>query len=771
MASSSHSNSDLYKCPDNIICREEFNDLNDFFSKQHWEKHKNKCPMPDCTSTSSKPSNFKSHWKKFPTHREYLGLPEEREDCISCGQSYIKQYKGNHKRDCGKPKNKVRKWDEMKNELATSEFMHEPLRVNNESYGDRQSITRPDGDGILQDLPTWNDISGLGLAGHGSGIEADFGEIAEWLADFSNSEDPLPLSMDFGSEPENFDYELEDLMKTISPSSQQRQSSARLADGVASRVPQLGMELPIPTVAANDTTTLVPLSSTTGLSTSDVIVIPPTTEFADANDVTFQRIPRDFDRPDDGHFPGIYTTYDFEQPGFMLTVLENTGCQSPATDRYRLGQRRYEPAPAGSRTMFTYSQEVAVKRFAPGLTPQSITVLRQWLQKVDLHCDIYQKLSVKGADVTARDFSIFHQTASGLVCRQTPETRHIKGRACQIPETLRILLNCGHDIVISHEIDKDLYSLYDAVCYHNTDKVRQALSRTAVAVLNNYFSMITCDGMYPNVDVHQHTEVCLTFYASECADLVDTEDATLNAIARLTPQTSQSVFLQYIYDQRGGLFNGSYHLTTELVNSIGDLHYRASFWSKDNLGRWESIKISPLKLASQNIYTWDIFQETLDHANISWPLFIEDELTTPDRNPSDYKWCPNMLRALSEIRYMDYVEAMSIKWLKFFKWLQAEVLVSRRTTLSQSFQWDEVLADLNQNESLKSVELRILQRLDQFASRMAHHEGSRILAKDGHSKSSDEDSECLYENELSESSDEDEEVDLYQRLQEVKGRG
>jgi hypothetical protein len=388
MASSSHSNSGIYKCPDTVICREEFDNLNDFFSKQHWEKHKNKCPMPDCTSTSSKPSNFKSHWKKFPKHREYLGLLEEREDCISCGQSYIKQYKGNHKRDCEKPNNKVRKWDETKNELATSEFMREPLRVNNESYGDRQSITRPDGDGLLRDSPTWNDISGfIGLAGHGTEIEADLGEIPGWLMDLSNSEDPLLLSTEFnnvGSQPGNFDYELEDLMETISPSSQQQQSSVRSADEVASQVPQLGLELPIPTAAANDTTSLMLPSPTTGLSNWDMIVIPPTTAFADANDVTFQEIPRDFDRSDDGHFPGIYTTYDFEQPGFMLTVLENTGSHSPVVDRYRLDQRRYEPAPAGSRTMFTYSQEAAVRRCAPGTPLQSITVLRQWLRKVEL---------------------------------------------------------------------------------------------------------------------------------------------------------------------------------------------------------------------------------------------------------------------------------------------------------------------------------------------------------------------------------------------------
>jgi hypothetical protein len=391
MASSSDSNSGLYRCPDDI-CGETFDNLRNFFNKQHWEKHEKRCPMAGCMASFKKRDSFMKHWLVKATHLEYLGLPEQREVCSKCGESYIKQYKGNHKRDCGKPKNKKRTWDEMENELAPSGSMHEPLRVINESYGDGQSIAHPDGDGIPQGSPTWNDISGsLGLAGHGPEIEADLGEIPEWLMDLSNPKDPLLLSTEFknvGSQPEIFDYELGGLMETISPSSQQQQCSARLADEVASRVPQLGMELPISTAAANDTTTLMLLSPTTGLSDSDMIVIPSTTEFAGANDVTFQKIvqpaPRDFDRPNDGHFPGINTTYDFEQPGFMLTVLENTGSHPPVIDRYRLDQRRYEPAPAGSRTMFTYSQEVAVKRSAPGMTPQSITVPRQWLRKVKL---------------------------------------------------------------------------------------------------------------------------------------------------------------------------------------------------------------------------------------------------------------------------------------------------------------------------------------------------------------------------------------------------
>jgi hypothetical protein len=378
---------------------------------------------------------------------------------------------------------------------------------------------------------------------------------------------------------------------------------------------------------------------------------------------------------------------------------------------------------------------------------------------------------IKGADVTARDFTKLQQTAFGLVCRQTPRTRHIKERASQSPEVLRILLNYGHDIVISHEVDDDLYWLYYVVAYRKTTEVlRQALLRTAVAVLNNYLSMITCDGTRPNVDVHQHTEVCLEFYASKFGDIADTKDVTLNAIARLTPRTSQSVFLQYIHNRREELFYIPDHLTMRLVDSIGDLHYHASFWSEDDHGFWKSIKTSPLKLASQSIHTWDIFQKILDHANVSWPLFIEDELKTQGRNSSDYKWCPNMLRALSHMKSTYYTAVMRFKWPRFHDWLVVEV-EDNQQSLNQLFQWDQVLADLKQNKSLEYVELEILQRLDRFARRMAHHEGSRISAEDGDSESSDEDGDFLDEDEFSESSDEEEEVDLYQRLQEVKGRG
>jgi hypothetical protein len=370
--------------------------------------------------------------------------------------------------------------------------------------------------------------------------------------------------------------------------------------------------------------------------------------------------------------------------------------------------------------------------------------------------------------------------------------------ASRISETLRILLDNGHDIVISHEVDNDLFSLYDLDSF-NHFKGLQALLRTAVAVLNNYLSSISCDGLLRDIDVHHHTQECLTFYTSKFGDVVGEEDITTNAIARLTPQTSQAVLMKFLDDGREELFCSTDHLTTKLIDSIGNLHCQALVWIKDDHNSWKSTTISPLELASRSISTWDTLQGILDYAGISWLGYIEDVLKMPD-----CKWCPHVLRALSKIRWMDYDAAMWYKWPKFFDWFEDEVLIRRRMTWNQLFQWDQVLADLKQNKSLEYVERGILQRLDRFAYHMSHHEDSEA-SEDEHddmtneashgerdsetpdeernSESSDEqeDSESSDEEESSESShkdeyieisdeDEDEEVDLYDVLQKVKRR-
>jgi hypothetical protein len=392
---------------------------------------------------------------------------------------------------------------------------------------------------------------------------------------------------------------------------------------------------------------------------------------------------------------------------------------------------------------------------------------------------------LKGADISARDFNSSPRTAFGLACRQARTTELTAEHASQISETLRILLNNGHDIVISHEVDDDLYFLFELNDFYNI----KGLLRMAVAILNNYLSSISCDGLLRDIDVHRHTQECLTFYTSELGHHVDTEDITLNAIARLTPQTSQAVFLKMIDIGRDELVLHIGHLTTKLVDSIGGMHYKALVWIKDDRNSWKSTTISPLELASRSIATWDTLRRILENSGVSWLGFIEDALKMPD-----CQWCPDVLRALSEINWLTYDAVMSRKWPKFHTWLMVEVQDSEEITLDELFQWDKVLADLKQNEPLRSIEIGILQRLDRFACHMSHHEDSQV-SEDGDdgmtngasnedkdseasdekrdSESSDEreDSESSDEEENSESLDEDEEVDLYSLLQEVKNNG
>jgi hypothetical protein len=425
MASSSHSNFDLYKCPDTIICLEEFTNLNDFFSKQHWEKHKNKCPMPDCTSTSSKSSNFKTHWKKLPTHREYLGLPEEREACNSCGESYIKQYKGNHERDCGNTKSNKRKRD------------HDDIsRISKEAYGDVQTIMHAGSppssiSGSIELVPT----------DHDTNLEAGLSEDSESVPGADNSNPLLSHPIAFNNvwlNLEPIDYGFGDPMEAIYTVGQQQHLSM----------------LSISTAPDIDTTGLMLSSLTTDPSNSDMPLIESMTEIVGTDDETFkENVPAALANLDwlvDGQYSESYGTCDFGDPDSMLAAVQienhlipragedvssenrlakrprleshlmteqRQDAMSTATsthhtltqgsdtslvsstqtlnkltkithgnksmvDRYRLNQEQFKQARVGSRTVFTSSQIVAVTRFALEMPTQSITSFRQWLRKV-----------------------------------------------------------------------------------------------------------------------------------------------------------------------------------------------------------------------------------------------------------------------------------------------------------------------------------------------------------------------------------------------------
>jgi hypothetical protein len=459
MESSSHSNSGLYKCPDNIVCRKEFNNLDDFFSKQHWEKHKNKCPMPDCTSTSSKPSNFKTHWKKFPTHREYLDLPEEREACNSCGKSYTKQYKSNHERDCRKPKSNKRRRDHAENEPAAPVPKNRILRISEEAYGDVQMIMP-----VGSPPSNISGLSGPVPAHHGTDFEASLSEDLESVSGADNSKILLPDPVAFNNvwlNLEPMDYGFGDPMEAIYTVGQQQHLSV----------------LSIPAAADVNTAGLMLSSLTTDPSNSHMPLIESMTEVVGTNDETFkENVPAalaNFDWPGDGQYSGSYKTYDFGDPDSMLAAVQieshpipqsgedvssgnhlvkrprlqgdsmtgqrqnvlsaTTSMSQPSTwksdtslalftrsldeltrsthrnraviDRYQLNQQRFKQARAGSRTVFTYSQSVAVERFAREMRTQNMTSFRQWLRKVEhakgIHSTQFSRLRVEDMHIHA----------------------------------------------------------------------------------------------------------------------------------------------------------------------------------------------------------------------------------------------------------------------------------------------------------------------------------------------------------------------------------
>jgi hypothetical protein len=335
---------------------------------------------------------------------------------------------------------------------------------------------------------------------------------------------------------------------------------------------------------------------------------------------------------------------------------------------------------------------------------------------------------LRGADVSVRDFSKKQHTAFGLVCRESIKFGIYEKHASQISETLRILLTHGHDIVTSHEVDNDLYELFDEH-YGCTDEVRQARLRTAVAVLYHYLWSLSCNGTLPIVDVHQHTQECLLLYVIAYQNIVDTEDLTLNTIAKITPETLQAVFLGYIYGGREEVDPCPESLVMKLTHSIGDLHYQALFWIKDDHGDWTSRTTSPLELASQSISSWFLLQEVIDCARISWPDFIDLELSMPY-----CKWCPNALRALAKMSYL-YFEALGMD-MPIIEWIRDNPRDGKSLTLNRLVQWDKVVTDLKQNVSLGTVHDEIQQRLKQFSIFIAYSDDIDFTDEDTDTESS-----------------------------------
>jgi hypothetical protein len=400
MASSSHSDSGPYKCPTDPCG--EFNNLKDFFSKTHLEKHEYRCPMSDCPGKPGTSYNFRVHWMR--THLEHFGLQEEREVCNMCGESYPKGNKFNHERRhfAARPESNKRRRDHAEIEPAAPVPKDDIWRISKEAYDDVQTI-------MHAGSPPSNSsgLSGPVPAHHGTDFEAGLSEYSEWLLDVNNSWTLLPLS------------------ETLNP-----------------------------TTASIDMADLMVPSLTTSPSDLDMHLIPFNTNFAGTNgetsQVNIQAVSQDLDWSVHGRCPRSHRTDATEQRGSVLATLGMAGDRpipypdeldgnhlvkrprlqgdsmmgqrqnvmsattslsqsstrnsdtrlAPFTrsldeltrsthrnraviDRYRLNQQRFKQARAGSRTIFTYSQSVAVERFAREMPTQNIASFRQWLRKVE----------------------------------------------------------------------------------------------------------------------------------------------------------------------------------------------------------------------------------------------------------------------------------------------------------------------------------------------------------------------------------------------------
>jgi hypothetical protein len=434
MASSSHSDSGPYKCPTDPCG--EFNNLKDFFSKTHLEKHEYRCPMSDCPGKPGTSYNFRVHWMR--THLEHFGLQEEREVCNMCGESYPKGNKFNHERRhfAARPESNKRRRDHAEDEPVASVPKDDIWRISKETYGDVETIMHAgippsSTSGSIELVPT----------DHDTNLEAGLSEDSESVPGADNSNPLLSHPIAFNNvwlNLEPIDYGFGDPMEAIYTVGQQQHLSM----------------LSISTAPDIDTTGLMLSSLTTDPSNSDMPLIESMTEIVGTDDETFkENVPAALANLDwlvDGQYSESYGTCDFGDPDSMLAAVQienhlipragedvssenrlakrprleshlmteqRQDAMSTATsthhtltqgsdtslvsstqtlnkltkithgnksmvDRYRLNQEQFKQARVGSRTVFTSSQIVAVTRFALEMPTQSITSFRQWLRKV-----------------------------------------------------------------------------------------------------------------------------------------------------------------------------------------------------------------------------------------------------------------------------------------------------------------------------------------------------------------------------------------------------
>lgn len=309
----------------------------------------------------------------------------------------------------------------------------------------------------------------------------------------------------------------------------------------------------------------------------------------------------------------------------------------------------------------------------------------------------------KNADiVSARDWTIFQRTPFGYVCN--PKQKRALVDACRIPETLRILLKHGHDIIISHEVDADIFKL----CNSATALESQVLYRAAAAMFRDYLQTSSCNGLFHEPDTHENTQQLLFWWNGEILPVLqyqefDREDQTFDVLSNNSLRTLQTYLLREIISvQTNNYIYAPTDFTSSMLHKLGDLNYRVPFQYQNEYFE----EISPLELASQSIASWTYFQGLLENADVCWSTLIGGELNSPYCT-----WSATFLMNLSSINADEYIDSLQEQCPKLEEWFHEPF---ERLSLDTVFGWQEVVSSLKKGCSFDSVDETIMQNLMRF---------------------------------------------------------
>ncbi|KAI5201245.1 hypothetical protein E4T38_06146 [Aureobasidium subglaciale] len=352
--------------------------------------------------------------------------------------------------------------------------------------------------------------------------------------------------------------------------------------------------------------------------------------------------------------------------------------------------------------------------------------------------EICKLLLEKGANICGRDWTRRQRTAFGCVCDPEKERTHVD--AHRMLETFRVLLDHGHDIIVSHEVDSDIIRL----CVSVEMLESQASIRAVATIFNNYLDSSSCEGLFPELDTHDSTQDLLSWWQGEIMPVLEhhtlDEDQLLDILSKNSLRTLQTYLLRDVksVQEHDSIYAPS-PFTNDLLHAVGDLNFRVPFQYRDEC----SNDISLLELSSQSIMSWTYLQSVLEHAEISWPALIEDELRLPH-----CPWSAPFLIDLSRINADTYFEDLRERCPKLMIWYSQQF---DHESLDDVLEWQSIMAALKQGQSFKSVHETIICNLERF---------NRLLEQQAEMSDGDSDtSDSVDGNDSGNDDDDDEHID------------